>query len=228
MTKKRLDKEILIYTIIISSLLFFGGVFIGYNINMDRLSDIQKEINNVNSDVDNFQLQFLFFDVLGENATCPLLKDTLANINKKSYEIGSKITLAGQEGKIQDYSEQDNLIEEYSRVSVSYWLLANKMKASCESNATTILFFISKECDNKIPNPCDDQGYVLTYYKEKFGNDLLVFTLSEDVEEASVHVLKDFYNITEYPTMIVEGDKYENFVSKAELGIILCEHGMCV
>jgi thiol-disulfide isomerase/thioredoxin len=211
-SRKKLDVKVLLSALFISAVIFIAGISIGYAMNRERLYTIENEMKDVVRDVENFQLQFLFFDILGENATCPLLSDTLSNINDESYEIGSKLTSYGREEEIQDYNEYLGLKNEYSRLLVGYWLLAKKLKDSCKLNASTIVYFYTKECES-----CDNQGFVLTYLKQKYGEGLLVFALDADLGEPSIEVLKKYYKIEEYPSLIIDGELFEGFHPKEEL-----------
>lgn len=211
-----MNARIIISAFIISALLFLSGIYVGYSINREKLSSIETKLIEITSDIQNFQLEFLFLDVLGENATCPLLADTLSEINKESYDIGTRLTSYGSEGEIQDYNEYMSTKREYSRLLIGYWLLANKLKTSCKLEANTIVYFFSKECES-----CDDQGFVLTYFKKQEGENLLVFALDGDLDEPSIQVLKRHYNILSYPALIINGESYDKFLSKGELEEIL-------
>ncbi|NIO22658.1 MAG: hypothetical protein GTN38_01355 [Candidatus Aenigmarchaeota archaeon] len=214
--KKQFNARIIISAVIISALLFLSGIYVGYSINRETLSLIETRLMKITSDIQNFQLEFLFLDVLGENATCPLLADTLSEINKESYDIGTRLESYGGEGEIQDYDEYLNTKREYSRLLIGYWLLANKLKSSCELEANTIVYFFSRECGK-----CDDQGFILTYFKKDLGEKLLVFALDGDLDEPSIQVLKKHYNLESYPTLIINGEGYGRFLSKGELEEIL-------
>jgi len=215
-TKKKLDVKLLVSALIISALLFGSGIFVGYSINREKLSTIEQDMRSIVGDMQNFQLQLLFLDVLGENATCPLLGATLGDINKKSYDIGSELESYSSESEIMDYNEYLNMKKEYSRLLVGYWLLAGKLRRSCELGADTIVYFYAKECER-----CDDQAFVLTYLKEKLGSGLLVFALDSELGEPSIQTIQDYYGITSYPSLVVGEDMYAGFHSKETLEKIL-------
>jgi thiol-disulfide isomerase/thioredoxin len=212
MQKKQLNAGTIISAVIISAILFLSGIYVGYSINREKLSSIETTMKKITSDVQNFQLQFLFIDVLGENATCPFLADTLSSINKESYDIGTRLESYGKEGEMQDYNDYMNQKREYSRLLIGYWLLANKLKKSCKLDANTVIYFYSRECEK-----CDDQAFILTYFKKNLGENILIFTLDGDLDEPSIQVLKKNYNITAYPHLIVNGESYGRFLSKTEL-----------
>jgi thiol-disulfide isomerase/thioredoxin len=214
--KKQFDLGMIITALIISSLLFISGIFVGYSINQEKLSSIEKTIKEIISDIQNFQLQFLFIDILGENGTCPFLMDTLYEINKKSYEIGLKLESYGKESEIKDYNEFLTQKREYSRLLINYWLLSNKLKKSCKTDFNTIVYFYSRECER-----CDDQAFILTYLKKTHGEKVLVFALDGDLDEPSIKVLKINYNITSYPYLIVNEKGFAQFMSKNDLESLL-------
>ena len=158
---KQLNGKTLIAALLISALLFGAGMAAGMGLSSEKLTAIEGDLRSVVRDVQNLQIQFLLFDQLGAQAACPLLEDTLAGINKRSYEIGAKLTDFGKDEVVtpEQYGE---LKKDYSRLLVSYWLLAERFKKSCASSATTALYFFAKDCPE-----CDDQGFVLTYLKSK-------------------------------------------------------------
>jgi hypothetical protein len=210
--KKQLNVGTILSALIISTILFLAGIYVGYGISTQKLSVIETEILDITRDIENFQLQFLLLDMFGENATCPLLKNTLSDINKRCYSLGSRLESANPESEILTYDEYINLKKEYSRVLIGYWLLANKFQKSCVSNMSTIVYFYSKEC-----NACKDQGFVLTYLKNKYGEKVLIFALDTDLEEPSIEAIKNHYNIKIYPSLIVNGKLYEGFQSVEKL-----------
>lgn len=225
---KQLNMGTLVSALVISAIIFSAGIFIGFSINKERLSSIEEDMGEINRYVQNFQLQFMFFDVLGENATCPLLTATLEDINEQSYKTGSMLTSSSQENDITDEAEYNQMLTQYSRLLINYWLLANKVKEACDMDSVTALFFISKSgCASKNSNVCDDQAFVLDYFKRKFNNKLLVFTLQLDLNEPSIQALKEYYEVDEVPTLIVEGEKYEGFQSTEDLREVLCGYGLC-
>jgi len=214
--KKRFDLKILISAIVISSLLFLSGLGIGYTINLEKLSTVESKMLEISQSLQKFQLEFLFLDVLGENATCPLLANRLSEINKESYLIGTRLESYGSGNDIMDYNEYINTKKKYSRLLIGYWLLAKKLKSSCKLNANTIVYFFSKDCSR-----CDDQSFILTYLKNKLGDRVLIFALDADLDEPSVQTLKTYYNITKYPSLIINENLYEGFQPKERIEALL-------
>ncbi len=215
--KKRIDYKILISSAVIAFLIFGSGVYMGFMFSKERLSVMDADLQKITKDVQNFQLNFLFFDILGANATCPLLESTISNINNEAYDLGSKLTGYASGEDIRDYSNYQEMKNDYARTLVSYWLLAEKMKGSCNLGKSTILYMFSDECPE-----CDNQGFVLTYLKDKYKENVLIFAVDGQLDEPALKTLKNFYNITSYPSLVIDGKLYDEFVSKDMLEETVC------
>ena len=105
---------------------------------------------------------------------------------------------------------------------MKYWLFAQKAKKTCNSEFTTILYFYSDNCPT-----CPDQGVILSYFKRKLENKLLVFPININLEEQEyiIRILKSQNNVTnnKLPVIVIGNKTYQGVVSKKELGKILCE-----
>jgi thiol-disulfide isomerase/thioredoxin len=215
---KRFDRDILVIALIISTILFLSGVALGWFLNETKISILEQSLIDTKGDIENFQLQILLLDNLGKNITCPFLEEQIKNIDKKAYELGSKLESLSKENKEnEDYVKAKS---EYSRILVTYWSLAGKMKNLCgHENFVSVLYFFSKNCIS-----CDDQSFVLTYLKDKLNEKFLVFTLDADFNEPVINILKKYYNIEKYPTIILENNKLENLQDKKDILNITCKY----
>lgn len=209
---KKLDAGLIISAFVISGLIFAAGIFVGYGINNEKLTALESNLDSINSDVQSFQSQFLFLDMFGENASCPMLESTLNRISGSSYELGNKLAAFGADGEIRDETTYTAKKIEYSSMLTTYWLLAEKLKKTCNTGFSTVLYFYSGPCPS-----CEDQAFVLTYMKNKYGDNVLVFAIDADLNEPSVNTLKKYYNITSYPSLVVNGNLHEGFVSQQQL-----------
>lgn len=215
---KRLDKDILITAFIISTILFFSGFVLGWFLNEAKISTLEQSLSDTKRDVENFQLQILLMDTLGKNITCPSLEEQIKTLDKKAYELGSKLESTSAES-----TGNENYIKvksEYTRVLVTYWSLAEKMRKLCgQENFVSVLYFFSKNCVT-----CDDQSFVLTHLKNKLNEKFLVFTLDADFDEPVITILKKYYEIEKYPTIILENNKLEGLHDKNDILNITCQH----
>jgi hypothetical protein len=215
---KRLDKDVLVIASIISTVLFLSGVAIGWFFNQVKISILEQSLVDTKRDIENFQLQILLLDNLGKNVTCPFLEEQIKILDKKACELGSKLESMAKENK----GEEDyiKVKSEYSRLLVTYWSLAGKMKKLCgHKNFVSVLYFFSRDCIT-----CDDQSFVLTHLKSKLSDKFLVFTLDADFNEPVINILKKYYSIEKYPTIILEDNKLEGLQNKNDILNVTCKY----
>ncbi|HLD39866.1 MAG TPA: hypothetical protein VJB13_01880, partial [Candidatus Nanoarchaeia archaeon] len=69
----------------------------------------------------------------------------------------------------------------------------------------------------------ETQGDILIYLKKKFDNKLLIFSLDSGfTQEPMIKTLLTYYNITEYPALVMENQVLEGHQSAEQLMQYIC------
>ena len=204
----------------ISLLVFSLGFLLSVLIDDQRIVRVEKATKVQELNYKSLQFQQLYLNTLtGNTESCPVFELSLqSSINTltdslermEAYKVSANF----------NHAEFSELARTYVLDNLRYWLFAKKTKELCSLDFATVLYFYSDEkC-----SICPDQGVILSYYKKLLGDRLLVFPINTDLEgsEASIAMLKKRYNVTSYPTIIVEESKYEGVVSKSDLMPIVC------
>ena len=203
----------------ITFLIFILGVMLGLVIEGKRVAVIQEESVEQRLDLSSLQLQYAYIDQLARENNC----DAFSKNFNKDVEILESTRL-----RLESYYEQasvnkaelDLIRREYTIAQLNYWLLAKKYKALCNANISTVLFFYD---ENDKCNDCSEQGYVLTYLKDIFKDQLLVFAIYGKYEsEPMIPILKKTYNIREYPSVVIEDDTFHGFMGTNDIKARLC------
>jgi len=124
-----------------------------------------------------------------------------------------------QESSSLSKEQFDMLKRDYTIAQIQFWLLAKRSESVCNNDIVTILYFYgnSKDCPE-----CENQGFILTYMKNLFEDNLLVFSFDGDfTQEPTIGLLKSIYGVTSYPTLVI-GDKVYKYTGKDELFKIIC------
>lgn len=212
------DVEVFIFALIISSFLFFAGLVIGLNFGEQKISEFEQKLKESTEEVVSLNLILSMSEALNRSASCDLLRGVASRLGDVAEELGSKVTRMELEGKIMT-EEYTRMKAEYMKFLINDMMVLSKVKHQCDANYTIIIYFYSnKYCDN-----CKEQGYVLDYYKLLHKDSLLIFAIDSDINVTLVNALVNAYGVTEYPTIVVDGKKYEGFLSKEEFGEVLCE-----
>ena len=216
---RSISKEKYILAGIISFLIFSLGLTLGLILEDQRYDWAEEISQNQELNYMSLQLQYLFLNTFEDEGNCAILLTTLQDTIDD---------LSGSLSKVIDYEKQNSLSEDnynhiarrYTLDNLRYWLLANQAKESCNLDMVSIIYFYSDDCPS-----CPNQGTILTYFKKSLGDKLLVFPINLDQrkEEPMIEVMMSLYNVTKYPTIVIEGQKYEGVIKKNKLQKIICE-----
>ena len=199
--------------------IFLLGLMLGLVIEGKRVQYINA-VNRIEKlDYSSLQLQYAYIDQLSQEKNCDAVSKTFENSIKNLITTSERLE---EYEKSANINKEDFAIlkREYILAQLNYWLLAKRTKKICNRDLVSILYFYStkKECPQ-----CEEQAFVLTYLKQQFKENLLIFALdSKYVGEPMIEMLKDQYGISKYPTLIIEDTALEGFTSKDEILKIIC------
>ena len=200
MEKRSYRRSRYVVALFITLVIFLFGILLGVVMEGRRVSYLENENKLQQLKYSSLQLQYQFIDQLSREENCPALTGTLeesissleaARANIENYQKDAMLNA-------KDFAllKQDYLINQ-----LRYWLLAKKTNALCNNRVTMILYFYST--DAKCPD-CAKQAFILTYLKKRFGDSLLNFAIdSEFKTEPMVEMLLAAYNVTTYPTLVI-------------------------
>ncbi len=213
------DKYIIAGTITLG--IFLLGLFLGLAIEGKRVNYIESVSRKQNLDFSSLQLQYAFIDQLSQEKNCQAVQKTFEqNINNLE---STRIRLENfDRDATLNKNELDLLKNEYLLAQIRYWLLAERTRKLCGTDIVTILYFFSDE--EECPD-CEKQAFVLTYLKKRFKDKLLIFSFDSKFEsEPMVPLLKKAYDITTYPTIVVEGKARAGFKDKNAILREICSY----
>jgi hypothetical protein len=205
MEKRQLSKELYIIAAIATTGIFLLGLLLGLVIENARTAYVDNKYLQQELDFRSSQLQYEYLNLLEEKENCPAIYETLYTNLEDLEKTRVRIETYSDDATIT--KEAFELLErEYLLAEVRYWLLANRAKEICDHDIVTLLSFSSdeEECAT-----CDEQSFVLSYMKKELGEKLLIFSFNvKTVDEPMIAILKTAYNITEYPSIVVDDALY--------------------
>lgn len=221
MVIRHISKEKYIVAGLITGGIFILGVLFGLLIEGKRLSYVDDISKEQNLDFSSLQLQYAFIDQLSQEKNCEGVSKTFEE-NIENLEVTRIRLETFDEGAKLNKKDFDMLKREYILAQIRYWLLAKKTKELCGDDIVTILYFFSddKECPD-----CNNQAFVLTYLKKIFKEKLLIFSFDSKLkEEPMISILKSTYGVSKFPSIVIEGKKYEGLTKKEDILKIICPH----
>ena len=218
-TWRAISKDKYITAGIITLLIFFLGVTLGLVIE-DHRYNLVEEINQ-EQDVQylSLQLQYLYLNSFSNYNNCPILSATLKESIQDLSDSLSEVISYEEENNVEK-GRQRKVMRRYILDNLRYWLLAQESKSKCDLDIVPIIYFYATDCPS-----CPNQGTILTYFKQLFGEQVLVFPINLDFrfEEPMVEIVMTQFNISKYPTLIIDNKKYEGVVKSEQLQSIICD-----
>jgi hypothetical protein len=219
-----IKKRVYIVITIISLVLYLAGVASGIFISNYFMSKTSQEvktlsetIENIKVDTENFQLEQLYLSSIGKEGSCKFLVSSIDELEKELRFFWDRLPK-----RLEEFEKYGQVTEEYNKLKRDYtfallrtWMFSYTLREQCDKNIVPILYFYSKSCEE-----CLNQGIELDNYKvysASIGKRVFVFTVDLDIGEPIVTIIKNTYNITETPSLIVNKDVYKGFMSTEEL-----------
>ncbi len=203
----------------LTSAIFIIGILFGFIIADYRSSNIADLSKVQRLDYDSLQLQYLYINSFLQQKNCPAAMTAL-NKNLHDLEMTRLKLEAYISSPVGGGSKEFELVKrEYLLAEIRYWLFLKQTEGVCKDDSVPVLYFYS---NNNCPD-CVTQGMILTYLKDKFKEKLLIFSLDADfVSEPLIGILKDSYNITSVPAMVIKNSTYQGLKTKEELITFIC------
>ncbi len=206
--KRKISIKIYVLAFIISTIIFAVGIYVGTTIEKMNLAGIKEEMQMISDKIWNMEnLLFSQESVI----FCNIYTQELLEINEEREKVSEKVKYLDEKG-IMD----ENLKDKYLLLQIKSYLLHKKIDDICFGNTTFVLYFYSsKNCAI-----CNQQNIELNKVhdteiaKEKM---IAIYDLDCDTRSTIIEVFKIKYNITDYPTFIINDKKLVGFMNMSVL-----------
>jgi len=209
--EKKLDwkKHILIF--FITLLIFGSGFFLSNFFFEKRIVQIRDLQQDLTIDILSLETQFSLLTQI----PCEKLKEV--DLTQQLSDVSQKLTSIGH-GLGQKNPDFLRFKKYYSILEIRYWLLLEKAAKECDSDLVSIIYFYA---DEKECLECENQSYVLSYFREKYPF-LRIYSFDYDLSLSVVQALKSIYSLKkDLPITIINDKVYYGFKGKNALEEIL-------
>ena len=172
-------------------------------LNKEKTNIIEERMKELEDEERNVELQWMMLSVLEKEKACDLMYHQFLSLMSDISELEERLITLERTGKIMN-PEYIELKKDYSAFQIKYWLFAESIRKSCPINnktIATVLFFYSKNCQ-----PCERQGFVLSYLKGKYPN-VMVYSFDVGLDYNLIDNLEIVFNVTETPTLVMNGEE---------------------
>lgn len=192
----------------IATIVFLLGVFVGETMTNAKVNQVINLAEEIRLDILDLELQQ---DLLRYE---PCGKTYLYSLGSKLDDIGTRLAYLEEERGKQD-SQVIELKKPYTMLQIRHYLLIKNRAQECSEDYIIILFFYSNK--QEYLGDSEKQGYVLKYFSDKYGYEKVkIYALDSDLDLGVIEMLKEQYNVSVYPTTIVNERIFVGFTSQEE------------
>ncbi len=206
--KRKINHEIYIIALLITSIFFVAGITVGDYIayqKADSLEVSQKAISAF------LRLSEVKNKILENQSKCNL---NWGEIWNEKVEIGN--ILAALE--LRFGKEDEKIIKQkkiYNEVQFNTLRLVNEIKKDCNYNWTTILFFYTnKQGSSELS---ELQGYALDTVYNMNREKIKIFSFDININDVYTRRLMEEYDIVNIPSIVIDNKVYGRFMSRNEI-----------
>ncbi|MDP3727908.1 MAG: hypothetical protein Q8R18_00495 [bacterium] len=209
-------KYIFLTSLVITLLVFVAGLFLGWNLDTLRSSELLSDLRNNELDTESYLVERAFWDSYG-GEDCRFAELRLNSLSAELAELGQYLN-SYQKKNIFEEDEFQYLARRYFLLEIRGYILYNELKENCAIQNDVILYFYGFEDEES-----QKQGYVLDKIVDRSNGTVDIFSINKDYEgDGALETVKLYYNVTVTPTIIINGNtKKEGYVNYDEIKELL-------
>ncbi|MFB6202893.1 MAG: hypothetical protein ABEK01_00200 [Candidatus Nanohaloarchaea archaeon] len=215
MVERQVDWEILLAAGIITVGIVAGIFFVGNQLSDYKIQSLRADIRKVELSQKSQNLGLQLVESV-EGDRCRALKQWTRTSLPELRQLRKEVAVYERTRKLKN--EQYTVLKKrYINLVIENMVGIKRMQKACDLQVIDVLYLYGDSNCEK----CDRQGDVTTYFRRKYPERLVVHPVDATLNMKTVNFLKRYYNVTEYPTLVIEGETYSGFRSKSEMKDIL-------
>lgn len=212
-----IQKDVFWKALILAFVIFSLGVLLGYLLENNKLSQLEEQAKQIEVEWADARLQNSYYQIMSPNSEfCSIAIDENLKFADKVYQEGLEIEKYENMKKLN--SELLYEKKRYALLKIEFWMNSKFLKEKCKTNYTNLVYLYKNKPD-LIEKPKQDvESVILRDLKEKYGPDLMLIPFPMDLDLAVINMVKQIYNITSSPTILInEKIKIEGVKSIEEI-----------
>jgi len=210
LAERKISLVLYVIAFIIAAAVFSIGVFVGKTIDDAVVNDISSDVSSLSQRLTTTQLLWLLEE---DNPNfCSVYVSELQEVDEQREYLGQLLTVL--EEKKQIYAPETK--KEYFLLEAQSYLMAKKLSSLCmDGEDVLVLYFYSNEnCEL-----CTEQGTAILMARDESvdSEHIRIYSFDGDLGSPVVDALMAEYNITEYPSVVINERVHSGFVPKDEL-----------
>jgi len=206
----------------LATLIFLIGIFGGMVLDSIRADIVENNLSESEIMWEDARLLNMYINVIGQEQCDAAFRENL-EYNDKIYGYGKDI-----EDKLEANVFSSELTQEwrkYNLLQFQFWLNSIELRDKCGFDYSNVVYISRMDItpngetvDNEL------QSQILLKLKDKCGQNMMLIPLTADADLETIDVVVGQYNITEFPSVIIDEEHvFQGLTPTEELE----EHLLC-
>ena len=210
---RKISTKLYLTAFILAIVIFASGIFIGMRLDEFNFVGITYEVDLLSQRIASIQLLMLMEG--NSSDFCPVYKAELTNLDEEMQKIGYKLTFLESEKGV----TEPKLKKQYFILETESYLLSERVKKLCTDNSSLIVYFYS----NSNCSVCRSQGDEILKARDATitKKNVKIYSFDTDLDSPVVEALEKRYNVTTYPSIVINGVKYVTYRDSANITAII-------
>jgi len=186
--------------LVLTIVVFLLGVLLGFALERNRISEIEKEFQRIDLQWNDAKLQTLYYQNLEPRFCESAINENLEFANKV-YEEGLKIEEYDKANFLTNDIELEK--KKYALLKAEFWINSIVLRQRCGADYLNLVYFFADNPDLETRAEQNAQSEILKDLKEKYGKGLMLIPLPIDMDISMINIMRNTYNIDSTPTILI-------------------------
>lgn len=189
--------------LVLTVVVFLLGVTLGYYLEAGRIDKVQKEINELVISWDDARTQAAYYENI-DPKYCDRAIEENFKFGDRIYEYGRTLEQYEDSNRLTDELKIEK--QKYTLLKLQFFINSKNIKEKCNADYKFVLYFYQDEPENlEIKSQQVVIARVLGDLKQEKGSEIILIPLAGDFDLGVINLLKETYNVKEYPSVVVDG-----------------------
>lgn len=210
MVERDIEWEYPVLAALLTAVIFSGIFYAAVSLNDYKVNNLKSQIEEVEVEQRSRLVGLQLSESLEKN-DCRAVRGWMNTTVEDQRELRLEVAAYENSNKI-DSKEYTTVKKRYMNLLLQNLVQVRNYDDACDTEIVDIVYFYDDNCD-----ACTDQATVLTEIRQRYGKDVVVYPLDTELDMQPINFLLNYYDVDNYPTLVVDGEVKKGFQSMESL-----------
>jgi len=206
MVEREIEWKYPLFAVLLTAVIFSGIFYTALSLNDYKVNNLKSQIEEVEVEQRSRLVGLQLSENLEKN-DCRAVKGWVNTTVDDIRDLRLEVAAYEDSNKI-DSRRYTTVKKRYMNLLLQNLVQIRNYDDACNREVVDIVYFYNDNCDS-----CTDQATVLTEIRQQYGKDVVVYPLDTELDMQPINFLLNYYDVEEYPTLVINGEVKQGFQS---------------